>query len=349
MIAVVVLLFFLLRRLSAVLLPFMVSWLLAYLSEPLVRFYQHRCHLRNRLLSVTLALLTIAAGLVAFGLLLIPPMIHEISLLSGYISDYLNTFDAERYLSPEMAARYESLVQTMNVRDLMSNPDVMAVLQRLSPHLWRFLSGSLSAASSVAVIFVCLLYIFFILLDYDHLADSWASFVPQRYRHKARRIMADLSENLNAYFRGQAKVAACVGALFALGFELCGLPMGLSMGLFIGLLNMVPYMQMLAIPPCLILALIQAAETGRPVWLCVTLLVVVFVIVQSLQDLVLTPKIMGKATGLNPAMILLALSVWGSLLGILGMIIALPFTSLIVSYYKQFYVSPETTDTPARE
>ncbi|MDE5840995.1 MAG: AI-2E family transporter, partial [Muribaculaceae bacterium] len=79
----------------------------------------------------------------------------------------------------------------------------------------------------------------------------------------------------------------------------------------------------------------------------------VYVVVQCIQDLILTPKIMGKAMGLNPAVILLSLSIWGSLLGFLGMIIALPLTTLILSYYDLYVVrrsrgledsSPEDTE-----
>jgi len=73
-------------------------------------------------------------------------------------------------------------------------------------------------------------------------------------------------------------------------------------------------------------------------------LLIVIVIVQIVQDLFLTPKIMGKMTGLNPALILLSLSVWGSLLGIVGMIIALPMTTLILSYYKRFVLNDDVED-----
>ena len=65
---------------------------------------------------------------------------------------------------------------------------------------------------------------------------------------------------------------------------------------------------------------------------------IVFLVVQGIQDLFLVPKIMGKAMGLNPAVILLSLSIWGSLLGIVGMIIALPVTTLLISYYKRFVI-----------
>ncbi|MBQ2365107.1 MAG: AI-2E family transporter, partial [Alistipes sp.] len=115
-----------------------------------------------------------------------------------------------------------------------------------------------------------------------------------------------------------------------------GLPMGIGIGLIIGVLNLVPYMQALGIPPCILLSLIQSAESGRPVWVVMLCIAAVFIVVQTIQDMVLVPKIMGDVTGMGPAWILLSLSVWGSLLGFVGMIIALPVTTLLVSYYKRF-------------
>lgn len=136
-------------------------------------------------------------------------------------------------------------------------------------------------------------------------------------------------------------MALIVGVLFAIGFRIVGLPMGITVGLFIGLLNLVPYLQTIGIIPVTLLALIQSAETGTNFWIIIGGCAIVFVVVQTTQDMFLVPKIMGKAMGLNPAVILLSLSVWGSLLGMAGMIIALPVTTLLISYYKRFVVRGE--------
>ena len=104
---------------------------------------------------------------------------------------------------------------------------------------------------------------------------------------------------------------------------------------------MVPYLQLIALIPTILLALLKAADTGENFWWILFSALMVFTIVQTVQDAILTPKIMGKVTGLNPAIILLSLSIWGSLLGILGMIIALPLTTLLLSYYHKYVTDPE--------
>ena len=115
-------------------------------------------------------------------------------------------------------------------------------------------------------------------------------------------------------------------------------PMGIIFGLTAGLMNMVPYLQTVAILPGLLLGAIKAAEYDQNFfWVAVSILAV-FAIVQIIEEVLLTPNIMGKATGLNPAIILLSLSIWGALFGMVGMILALPVTTLMISYYRRFVI-----------
>jgi predicted PurR-regulated permease PerM len=155
------------------------------------------------------------------------------------------------------------------------------------------------------------------------------------------QLLKEVEDSMNRYFRGQGLIALLVGIGFAVGFSIVGLPMAVGVGLFIGLLNMVPYLQMLGIVPVTVLALLKASDTGESFWVIIGLCAVVFVIVQTLQDMVLTPKIMGSAMGMNPAVILLSLSVWGCLLGFIGLVIALPLTVLCFTYYKRIVLKEE--------
>ena len=152
-----------------------------------------------------------------------------------------------------------------------------------------------------------------------------------------------MEQGMSNYYRGQSAVAMCVGILFCIGFSIINMPLALMMGLTLGLLNMVPYLQVLGIPPCIVLILINAAERGVAPWGGLIALAVVFIVVQIIQDGYLVPKIMKKTLNLNAAVILLALSVFGMLLGFLGIIIALPATTLLLSYYKR-YILKEIND-----
>ena len=174
------------------------------------------------------------------------------------------------------------------------------------------------------------------MLDYEKLSEGWIKLVPKRSRRFAAALVDDVQHGMNAYFRGQALVAFLVGVLFSIGFLIIDFPLAIGLGMFIGFLNLVPYMQGFGFIPTVLLALLKANDTGENFWLILLSACIVFIVVQSIQDAFLVPKIMGKLMGLNPAVILLSLSVWGSLLGLIGLIIALPLTTLLLSYYRRF-------------
>lgn len=346
---VFVALFLLIRRLSGVLLPFLVSFVIAYMLAPIVDFFQHKCRLKNRTVSVIVTL-TLAIGLVVGAVAALTPAINrEMTTLSESAKEFAMNFNANKYLPDQLSEELTDFVSNMDFNAILSNPDIQQTIKNLVPKLGSWISSGLSTLAGLAVVFVCLLYIIFLLIDYEKISKNWANYVPERYRHNIQTLMSDLDKHMNGYFRGQALIAFIVGILFAIGFQIIGLPMGIAMGLIIGVFNLIPYMQALGIPPCILLGLIQSAETGRPLWVIALCITAVFVIVQSIQDLVLTPKIMGNVTGMGPAMILLCLSIWGSLLGIVGMIIALPITTLLISYYKRFvlHIDDNQADTPS--
>lgn len=347
--AVFVALFLLIKRLSGVLLPFLVSFVIAYMLAPIVDFFQHKCRLKNRVLSVIVTLV-LAVGIVVGAVAALTPAIsREMTTLSKSAKEFAANFDADKYLPEHASEQLTEFLSNTDFTDILSNPEIQQTIKNLVPKLGSWISSGLSTLAGLAVVFVCLLYIIFLLIDYEKISKNWANYVPERYRHNIQTLMSDLDKHMNGYFRGQALIAFIVGILFAIGFQIIGLPMGIAMGLIIGVFNLIPYMQALGIPPCILLGLIQSAETGRPVWVIALCITAVFCIVQSIQDLVLTPKIMGNVTGMGPAMILLCLSIWGSLLGIVGMIIALPITTLLVSYYKRFvlHIDDNQADTPS--
>jgi predicted PurR-regulated permease PerM len=186
------------------------------------------------------------------------------------------------------------------------------------------------------------------MLDYERLLQGFKGMVPPKYREVTFKIANDIKVSMNHYFRGQALVAFCVGVLFSIGFLIIKFPLAIVMGMFIGLLNMVPYLQLISFIPTTLLCVICSANADVSFWGIWGEMVAVYVVVQCIQDLILTPHIMGKSMGLNPAIILLSISIWGYLLGFIGLIVALPLTTLLLSYYNQ-YISRREVPTPSSE
>lgn len=331
----------LLNRLSNVLVPFFLAWLIAYLLFPLVKFFQYRCHMKYRILAILSAFLVTGALLTGIFMLMIPPMIEEGGRVATLIVQYVQTDETMSNIPRLIQQFIHDNFDINQVKKLVTQDGFIETVKETIPKVWAVIAQSLSVVSSVLSLTMVILYTLFILLDYEEITKGWLGLLPYRYRPFTKRLVADIEEGMNKYFRGQGLVALCVGILFSIGFLIIGFPMAIGLGLFIGLLNMVPYLQLVGFVPTIMLAIIKAADTGQNFWVIMLMALVVFAVVQIIQDTFLTPKIMGHVTGLNSAIILLSLSIWGSLLGILGMIIALPMTTLLINYYQKYVIKRE--------
>lgn len=334
--AIFISLFLLFKRLSNVLLPFFVAWLLAYLLQPFVSFFQHKLKFKSRVLSIIATLLLFFGTIIGIIWILTPIVSVEIQKLSQLIATYSQDLNVNSYLPAAWQHEIQHYLSHLNFQTILKDENIMNGIKKLAPQLWDFINGSLDFVLGFAVVIIVFLYLIFILLDFENISASMLGIIPPKYKILITEIISDLDSGMNRYFRGQALIALIVGTLFAIGFSFTGLPMAIIMGLLIGLLTMVPYLKAIALIPCLMLGLLQSVETGQSYGSVLIGIAVVFIVIQSLEDMLLVPKIMGKVTGLNPAIILLSLSVWGSLMGMVGMIIALPMTTLMISYYKRF-------------
>ena len=335
--------YLLIQRLSSVLIPFLVAWLIAYLLYPIVTFIQYKCRVKSRILSIIITVLLIVGIIVGGGYLIIPPIIEEMTHVKDIVVEYFSTDSTVASVSGEVQNYIKRNIDINELTKALTVQDVSQFVEEKVPQFFSFISSSVSAIVGFIASLIAIIYLFFILVDYELMAEGLFKMVPKGKRNIVHDIMLDLQKGMNGYFRGQAIIAMCVGILFSIGFLIIGLPLAIPLGLFIGFLNLVPYLQVIGFIPTIILALLKAYDTGQSFWGILLSALIVFAVVQAIQDWVLTPRIMGKVTGLNAAVILLSLSIWGSLLGFVGLIVALPLTTLIVSYYKR-YVLEETDE-----
>ena len=339
--AIIIGILMLLKRLSGVLLPFFLAWLIAYLIYPLVSFFQYKLRLKNRIASIFCALFTLTIIGGAAFYLLVPPMIQEFLRVKDLLIEYFSTTHTASNVPTTLSEFIRQNVDMRILEQMFSQENILDALKVTVPKLWALVSESINLLFGFFTVFLILLYIVFILLDYESISQGWTHLMPKKYRHTVTGILNDVKDGMNRYFRGQALVALCVGILFSIGFLIIDFPLAIGLGLFIGVLNMVPYLQIIGFVPTIMLAILKAADTGDNFWIIIASATAVFIVVQIIQDGYLVPRIMGKITGLNPAIILLSLSVWRSLMGMLGMIIALPLTTLMLSYYQRYIINQE--------
>ncbi|MPL90494.1 hypothetical protein SDC9_36545 [bioreactor metagenome] len=335
-------LIYLLAVLKNALLPFLIAWLMAYMMQPFVRFFQYKLKFKSRVLSITAVLVSLAGLLILLYQLVVPSIIDEIQGTFQLLQTHQGNPENIPLIPESWRIYIVNQMDLLHLSELVSRENLLNTLKQIAPRMWTLLSSTFSLLFSVTILFVVMLYFIFILLDYEKIAEGWIKLIPERYRPFAQGLAEDVEVSMNRYFRGQALIALCVGVLFAVGFKIIDFPLAVSLGLFIGFLNLIPYLQTLGLIPMLLLSLLKAAETGGSFWLIFGSALLVLCVVQGIQDLFLTPKIMGKAMGLNPAIILLSLSIWGTLLGFVGLIVALPLTTLSLSYYKRFILMEQS-------
>ncbi len=346
----------LLRYLSDALIPFVIAMLLAYLLNPSVSFVERR--IGNRPAAV---LLTVFGGLIIIGIgvaVSIPLVAAQIDDFSGLIHELRGqseqpvaaTGDEADALT--LSDRFDLLIESQTdervrwvlskVREMAASEDfdigerLVALAKKVAPELWDVVTGAISFLLGLTGLIVVLLYVIFLLNDFSIVQKAWKDQLPPAYRAPLVQFLDEFALAMSRYFRGQFVVAAAVGLLCAIGFSVIGLRMGIVLGLFVGLLNMVPYLQMVALLPASVLAILTALERDTTIWVMLAMTAAVFAVVQVIQDAVLVPRIMGKATGLRPAIILLGVFVWGKVLGFLGVVLAIPLTCLGLAYYRRW-------------
>ena len=332
----------LLSYLSDILIPFAVALLLAYLIDPLVRSVQK--WVKRRGMAVALSLVIVLSSLTLLGWLIIPSAVNEVARTGRLLSDLVTNSEmaemAARRLPPDLWRAIVDFARREDVQEFFRADNFWKLVQtvgsRVLPGVWGLITGTANFFMALIGLSVIGLYLVFLLLDYQKVGPAWRGLIPPAYRETVVEFVEEFDAAMNRFFRAQATVAVIVGVLHAIGFWLIGLPMGILLGLFVGLLNMVPYLQLIGFIPALMLSFIHSVETGTSFWIVIAMVVAVFAVVQAIQEVVLVPRIMGKVTGLSPAIILLSLSVWGKLLGFFGLLIAIPMTCLILAYYRRF-------------
>lgn len=326
----------------SVILPFLLAGIFAYVMMPLVRFFQYTLRLRSRGLSVILTLLLLGAVVYLAIIFIIPSINAEIEKTLQVISGYSSGQDILTMILPRNIRNYlNGGLRWGNFSQQLSLEKILENVKLLLDQVGGIINSTLSIFSWGLVFLIGFVYFVFILLDFENLGRGFISLFPKTLRPTIRTISMDLDRYMNNYFRGQALVAMSVGILLSIGFNIIGLPLATAMGIFIGILNFIPYMQALGIIPLGLASLLMAAQTGENAFVCMLLAYGVLMVVQIIQDMIIVPRIMGQTMGMRPSLILLVLSIWGYLLGFFGMLIALPITMFIYSLYMRYVLQDE--------
>lgn len=345
--AIAAALIYLVRYLSNVLLPFFVACFIAYILQPIVDMNRRLTRTKGRVIPSILTLIDVTVVIALVVYIFLPSVIKELNTLD----DILKSVSSGEVKLPKFYVTVVDFINKYfnpdNISGMLDGTHIEALLSKGS----SLLEESIGVVMEILSWLLTLIYILFILIDYPEISRGFKLIIPHKYRPRTMVVVRDVENSMNHYFRGQGVVAMCAAVFYCIGFSIVGLPLAIPMGIIVGVLYMIPYFQYVTLIPvaaiCFVYSLGGSVEFLPEMGKCL----LVYVVSQCICDYVVTPHIMGKEMGLNPAIILLSLSVWGSLLGIIGMIIALPVTALIMTYYERYISNPapETDESQPTE
>lgn len=334
--AVASVLIILIGYLSDVLLPFFVACFIAYMLQPLVELNRRLIHEKGRAIGSIMALLEVLAVVVGIIYFFLPQVVKELDVLSGIIHDVSS---GKRSLPPEYLTIIDWVERYINPTTLKSQLSGLQFGTIISKGT-SLLNESLSVIIEVLGWALTVVYVLFILIDYPEIVRGFKLIIPHKYRENAMVVVRDVQSSMDHYFRGQGLVALCAAVFYCIGFSIVGLPLAIPMGILVGILYMIPYFQYITLIPVAIICAVYSLSGEVTFISMFGRSLLVYLVSQCICDYILTPHIMGKEMGMNAAIILLSLSIWGSLLGIIGMIIALPVSSLMMAYYERYISNP---------
>jgi predicted PurR-regulated permease PerM len=325
-----------LRRFSHVFLPLAVAGVAALVCRPYFEMLRTRLRLPSAL-ALLVFFLSILIPLGAFGWFFGAMIAEQCSeMIAAFPGWWERTSEQIQSRWPRVMELVESPLG-QRIRGII-NGQVDTLLQGLQFVGGKALSAGAGVLRGVAGLLnwaVMPVYLVFFLLARSRSLDGLGNYLPFLKPETRKDVVFLANEFVKiivAFFRGQLLIALLQGALFAIGFSIVGLKFGLVLGLFLGLLNIIPYLgSIVGLSIALPLAYFQQ---GGGLWTLGGVLVV-FTVVQLIEGYLLTPRIMGDRTGLHPMAIIVAVFFWGSALsGILGMILAIPLTAFLVVFWR---------------
>ncbi len=336
---------------SGVLWPIAVAGVLALILRPFVHTLERRFKLR-RLTSVILLYGLVVLATAGALLLLLPPLIGQLIDFINYLPElWEKSFAYVQAHYPDWIRVVQRYLENPTVREALEGiaAESKSLFAHAVPSLKAAFGGVLQLGAFLTHLAIIPVYLFFFLLLRDAPSRDLArnlTFLRTNVRNDVVFLANEFVSIVEAFFRGQLLIGICMGVLFAIGFTVIGLKFGLVIGLALGVMNIVPYLgTILGFIITIPLAFFQP-EGG---WQLVGMLILVNAVVQAVEGWFLTPKIMGKQTGLHPAVIIFAVFFWGTAFGgVLGMLLAVPLTAFFVTAWRlaklKYFHPPESKE-----
>jgi len=331
---------FLLYLMIPVIVPFIFAFMLAYLFNPLVKRLSK--HLR-RWIAIIIVYSTITVGMALLLWWLVPTLWHQLQAAWEYlpkISGWYNQVVREwfnsntRFQLPVLESKdfSETLVEYMQTNYKFADASTM---------MSQVLTSSMNFINSAGLIVLVPILTFYFLFNWDQRLQTWKMAIPGAYCKQVIGIAKECDQALMAFIKGQLLVMVLLGTIYAVQLQLIGLELGLIIGMVAGIASFVPYLGFgIGFVAAIIACLFQFGLD----WTYLLLVVGAFLVGQAAEGYILQPLLLGDKIGLSPLWVIFAVLAGASLLGFVGMLIALPVSAVLNVLFRHLYAYYRTTD-----
>ncbi len=352
--------------LQPVLIPVAVAAILAFLLEPVVRFF---IRLRlSRLLSIVIVYIAVSGVLVGLLVYILPPAYRQGTTLVKNFPQYLQKTEALSVQTINSLQRFAEIEFFRQDREIQTPGDQVSVMfsnaikdagnwiQQKIPDLavesgkflQRSVGGFLGVFGLLLSMILVPIFLFFFLKDSPSIADNWSRYLPLRaspLKNEIVSLVVEINSYLISFFRGQLIVSLIDGAMIAVALLAMGLDFAILIGLMVGVLGLIPYLgMMICYVPAVIIAAAQFGDWTHPL-----MVTGIFVLANNIDGIFIAPKIVGESVGLQPLTVILSVLAWSLILGgLLGALLAVPLTATIKVLLKRYFGTALRKPTPQR-
>jgi sporulation integral membrane protein YtvI len=320
--------------------PFLISFIIAYILDPLVDWLESFGLPRTAAIFFFLACLLL---LFAGGILFLFPIIRlQVENMAKDLPGYIQT--AQELIMPWISRFVENpeKVQAVTRETMMKLGNLpLKIVGSLATVSWNAVSGFVSFILAAVKLVIIPVATFYLLRDINKIKKNAYALVPRDMTDTVSRLAERLHIVLSNFVRGQLTVVCILAIIYSVGLFLVGIPLSLPIGIMAGLANIVPYLGLiLGLMPTLILSYLQFHDAMHPLMVCL-----VFGVAQALDGAVITPKIVGDKIGLHPVAIMVAILLGGQLLGFTGILVAVPAAAAVNVFWTEWLYNYKKSET----
>ena len=325
--AAVVLVFWLLMQLREIVTLLVVGYSIAYALDPVLDAFERRKVSRG--VGLVIVILAFLLVVVLLAVTAVPTLIEQYALLSSNLPSYIKTvqtrlLDSQNWVMESLPPLIAEKLKSFSYNDILPSFD-SETLNRILNGVFGTLLQGYSITLTLVNLSLLPFIVYYIAVDFSSIYTGFLALFPAKNKAHMKEILDEINELVSAFIRGQALVALVMFVLYSIGLSIVGVKLWLLIAVIAGFGNVIPYVgTVLGITLGTVMALVTFGDFHHVlyVWL-------VFVVVQTMEGFLVTPRIVGEKTGFSPLVIILALFAGGALFGLLGLFLAIPGAAVL--------------------